>query len=188
MRLKDLASALVGIAIATFLSACSPQDALAPTPSIYAGPQATALIKTPRLNGGDDLGLVYVTDRAPMADPATGALSYGAGRSPFMSFGTVDVDITPSTRTDAGKLKLGAPTEVGRFPEGPYATEPTPKGVRRAPKSSSRTRARSPNFRAKSVSASQRRSARRSWSSSVATTTPSTTLQEPCRRVSSGQK
>ena len=34
---------------------------------------------------------------------------------------------------DAGKLKLGPPTEVGRFPEGPYTTQPRPKGVRRDP-------------------------------------------------------
>lgn len=131
MRLKDLASAFAGMAIAASLTACSPQDALAPTPSIYAG--ATALTETPRLSGADDLSLVYVTDRAPMADPTTGALAYGAGRSPFMSFGTIDAEITPSTATDAGKLKLGQPVEVGRFPEGPYTIEPTPKGVRRAP-------------------------------------------------------
>jgi esterase/lipase superfamily enzyme len=124
---------LAGAAIAVSLGACSPEDALAPTPSIYAGPQATALVENPRLTDGDDLSLVYVTDRAPTADPATGALAYGAARSPFISFGTIDADITPSTPTDAGKLKLGAPTEVGRFPEGPYTTEPTPKGVRRAP-------------------------------------------------------
>ncbi len=133
MRLKDLASTLASITIAGLLSACSPQDALAPTPSIYAGPQVTALVEAPRLNGRDNLSLVYVTDRAPVSDPATGALTYGAGRSPFMGFGAIDVHITPSTPTDAGKLKLGAPTEVGRFPAGPYPTEPTPKGVRRAP-------------------------------------------------------
>src|SRR5208337_2784074 len=134
MHLKRLLWGLTGVAIAVSVSACSPEDALAPTPSIYAGPQATALIDNPRSTGGDDLGLIYVTDRAPMTDPATGALSYGAGRSRFMSFGTVDVDvIPPSSPTDAGKLKLGAVSEIGRFPEGPYTTEPTPKGVRRAP-------------------------------------------------------
>lgn len=116
------------------LSACSPQDALAPTPSIFAGPQATALVENPRPSaGGEDLSLVYVTDRAPMADPTTGALAYSAARSPFMSFGTVDIGITPSTPADAGKLRISAPTEIGRFPEGPYATDPTPNGVRRAP-------------------------------------------------------
>jgi esterase/lipase superfamily enzyme len=132
MRFKDLVRALAGATIAASLGACSPQDALAPTPSIYAG--ATALAESPRLSeGGDDLSLVYVTDRAPTADPATGALTYGAGRSSFMSFGTIDAEITPSTPSDAGRLKLGPPAEVGRFPEGPYTTEPTPKGVRRAP-------------------------------------------------------
>src|SRR5277367_2864687 len=115
MRLKDLARGLAGLAIAAFLSACSPEDALAPTPSIYAGPQATALVETRRLNSGDDLSLVYVTDRAPIADPATGALSYGAGRSSFMSFGTINAEVTPSTPTDPGRLKLGPPTEIGRF-------------------------------------------------------------------------
>ena len=132
MRLKDLARALAGTAIGGLLSACSPQDALAPTPAIYAG--ATALAENSRPSGdGEDLSLVYVTDRAPVADPATGALSYSAGRSPFMSFGTIDVDITPSTPTDTGKLKLGPVTEIGRFPGGPYTVEQTPKGFRRSP-------------------------------------------------------
>src|SRR5271155_3517301 len=132
MRLNNLARALTGMAIAGLLGACSPDDALAPTPSIYA--EATALVENSRpSSGGDDLSLVYVTDRAPEADPTPGALPYGAGRSPFMSFGTIDVAITPSTPSDAGKLKLGAPKELGRFPEGPYTTEATPKGVRRAP-------------------------------------------------------
>ncbi len=66
MRLRELAGALVGVAIITLLSACSPQDALAPTPSIYAGPGATALVDNPRSTAGDDLSLVYVTDRTPV--------------------------------------------------------------------------------------------------------------------------
>lgn len=132
MRLNNLARALTGLAIAGLLGACAPDDALAPTPSIYA--EATALVENSRPSAnGDDLSLVYVTDRAPEADPTTGALTYGAGRSSFMSFGTIDVDITASTPNDAGKLKLGAPKELGRFPEGPYTTEATPKGIRRAP-------------------------------------------------------
>lgn len=133
MRLRGLLRVLAGVALAASLAACSPEDALAPTPSIYAGPGATALVDSPR-STGDDLSLIYVTDRAPMTDPATGALAYGAGRSRFMSFGTVDVDvIPPSSPTETGKLKLGTVSEIGRFPEGPYTTEPTPKGVRRAP-------------------------------------------------------
>jgi len=131
--MSGLLRVLTGMAIAASLGGCAPGDALAPTPSIYAGAGATALIDSPR-STGDDLSLVYVTDRAPMTDPATGALSYGAGRARFMSFGTVGVDvIPPSSPTETGKLKLETVSEIGRFPEGPYTTEPTPKGVRRAP-------------------------------------------------------
>ena len=133
MRMSGLLRVLTGVAIAASLGGCSPEDALAPTPSIYAGAGATALVENPGSPGGDDLSLVYVTDRAPITDPATGALTYGAGRSPFMSFGTIPVDIEQPSSTGAGKLTLGPATEIGRFPEGPYATEPTPKGVRRAP-------------------------------------------------------
>ena len=135
MRSSGFLRACVGAALAASLGACSPQDTLAPTPLIYSGAGAKALIENPRSDdGADNLQLIYVTDRAPATDPATGVLSYGAKRSSFMSFGTIDVDIrSPSASGEKGELKLGAVTETGRFPEGPYAAEVTPKGFRRAP-------------------------------------------------------
>jgi esterase/lipase superfamily enzyme len=131
MGLRGIALALAGAALAVSLGACSPEDALAPTPSIFAG--ATALVDAPALSGGDQLSLVYVTDRAPTTDPETGAMTYGAGRSHAMSFGTIAVDIERPSSGDGGKVKLGPATEIGRFPQGPYTTEPTPKGIRRTP-------------------------------------------------------
>ena len=133
MRSSGTVRVLAGLAIAAALAACSPEDALAPTPSIYTGAGATALVENPGALGGDQLSLVYVTDRAPTTDPETGAMTYGAGRSHAMSFGTIAVDIDRPSSGDGGKVKLGPATEIGRFPEGPYSTEPTPNGVRRAP-------------------------------------------------------
>ncbi len=126
-----------GIGMAVFLAACSPQDALAPTPTIYLAPGAKPIIENAQASGNDDLSLVYVTDRAPITDPETGALSYGADRSRFMSFGSVDVHISPaavsSSSNSGGQLQVGAVSEVGRFPVEPYAALLTPKGYRRAP-------------------------------------------------------
>ena len=135
MRFRPFIRALAGVAVAASLSACSPQDTLAPTPLIYSGVGAKPLVETARLSEGEDnLQLIYVTDRAPATDPTTGALSYGAQRSRFMSFGTIDVAVRlPSPSGEKGELKLGAVTETGRFPDGPYRAEATPKGFRRAP-------------------------------------------------------
>ena len=113
------------------------QDALAPTPTIYLAPGAKPIIENAQASGNDDLSLVYVTDRAPITDPDTGALSYRADRSRFMSFGSVDVHINQpavsSASNSSGELKVGAVSEVGKFPEEPYAVLLTPKGYRRAP-------------------------------------------------------
>lgn len=144
MRLGGFSRILAGAASAVLLVACSPQDTLAPTPSIYVGQGAKPMLDNLQsADGRDDFSLLYVTDRAPVTDPATGALTYGAGRSRFLSFGSVDVSIREPVATDPAsassasasksEMKLGAANEIGRFPEEPYAAVMTPSGVRRSP-------------------------------------------------------
>jgi len=137
MGLGGFARIVTGAWMVVFLAACAPEDALAPTPNIYLAPGAKPIFANAQSSGNDDLSLVYVTDRAPITDPDTGTLSYGAERSRFMSFGSVDVHISQpavsSASNSGGELKVGAVSEVGRFPEAPYAALLTPKGYRRSP-------------------------------------------------------
>jgi esterase/lipase superfamily enzyme len=79
-----------------------------------------------------DLDLLYVTDRAPITDPQTNALSYGSERSRTMSFGSIEIRVEPNSNA-TGEMKLGAITEIGRFPEVPYPAKLTSAGYRRAP-------------------------------------------------------
>ena len=81
----------------------------------------------------DDLDLLYVTDRAPITDPQTNALSYGSERSRTMSFGSIEIRVEPDSSGDMGEMKLGAITEIGRFPEVPYPAKITSAGYIRAP-------------------------------------------------------
>ena len=69
----------------------------------------------------DDLRLLYITDRAKIVDPQTGALSYGSERSYTMSFGSIELRVEPDSNAATGELKLVAVKEIGRFPEVPYA-------------------------------------------------------------------
>src|SRR5271169_6279355 len=123
MRVKVLVRGFAATAIVALLGACSPQDTLAPTPSIYLGPGAKPIVENPQSSDGrEDFSVLYVTDRAPVTDPETGALTYGAGRSRIMSFGSVAVSIRepiatgPASASSAskGELKIGAADEIGR--------------------------------------------------------------------------
>src|SRR5271165_3668027 len=89
-----IAAGLMGTA---FLSACSPDGGLkASTPALFAAPQNRAKVDSAEpVHTSDDLDLLYVTDRAPITDPQTNALSYGSERSYTMSFGSVDVRFEP---------------------------------------------------------------------------------------------
>jgi esterase/lipase superfamily enzyme len=91
------------------------------------------------------IDLLYVTDRAA-ATAADAALPYTSDRSRSMAFGSVSVEIGQSVawptlvemsmespREQPLSLRLGAATELGRFPPIPYTVEVTPAGVMRAP-------------------------------------------------------
>ena len=87
------------------LSACSPTEGpLTPTPAIFATPQDRAPVNSAQpIYTSNDLNLLYVTDRAPIADPQTNALSYGSERSRTMSFGSIDIRIEPEFKRSHGR-------------------------------------------------------------------------------------
>src|SRR5271165_6320064 len=126
-----IAAGLMGTA---FLSACAPDGSLtAPTSALFAAPQNRAMVDHAEpVQASDDLDLLYVTDRAPITDPQTNALSYGSVRSRTMSFGSIEIRVEPESNA-MGELKLGAITEIGRFPEVPYPAKITSAGYSRAP-------------------------------------------------------
>ena len=123
---------LVGLAL---LSACAPREGLlTPTPVNFAAPHDRAAVNSAQpIDASNDLNLLYVTDRAPIADPQTKALSYGSERSHTMSFGSVDIRIEPDSDGAMGELKIGGIKEIGRFPEVPYPAVVSSAGYRRAP-------------------------------------------------------
>ena len=92
---------LMGLAL---LSACSPTEGLlTPTPANFVAPQDRAPVSSARpISTSNDLKLLYVTDRAPIADPQTNALSYGSERSRTMSFGSIDMRIEPDSNGAMG--------------------------------------------------------------------------------------
>ena len=127
-----IAAGLMGTA---FLSACSPDGGLkSSTPALLAAPQNCPMADSADpVHTPDDLDLLYVTDRAPTADPQTHALSYGSERSRTMSFGSIEIHVEPDLSGAVEGMKLGAITEIGRFPEVPYPAKLTSAGYRRAP-------------------------------------------------------
>ena len=117
------------------LSACAPMEGLVtPTPGIFAASQDRAPVSSAQpINTSNDFNLLYVTDRAPITDPQTNALSYGSERSHTMSFGSIDIRIEPDSNGAMGVMKLGGIKEIGRFPEVPYPAVVSSAGYRRAP-------------------------------------------------------
>ena len=117
------------------LSACSPTDGLLmPTPANFVAPQdRTPVNSVQPIYTSNDLNRLYVTDRAPIADPQTNARSYGSDRSRTMSFGSIDIRIEPDSNGAVGEMNLGEIKEIGRFPEVPYPAVVSSAGYRRAP-------------------------------------------------------
>jgi len=89
--------------------------------------------------------MFYLTDRAPVTKP-DGSLAYSSDRSRSMAFGSVTVEIgqkvpwpvlaeqsKESPRELPLELKLGAVTELGRFPPIPYDVDLAPGGFTRSP-------------------------------------------------------
>ena len=127
-----IAAGLMGTALSQrLLARRRPQ---APTPALFAAPQNRPMVDSAEpVHTPDDLDLLYVTDRAPITDPQTNALSYGSERSRTMSFGSIEIRVEPDSNGAMGEMKLGAITEIGRFPEVPYPAKITSAGYIRAP-------------------------------------------------------
>jgi esterase/lipase superfamily enzyme len=122
------------------------RDPLMPTPTVYVGQQAQPLFADiPADSQKASVDLLYVTDRAPGTEAAK-TLPYGAERSHSMAFGAVTVEFgegvdwntlvaqsSVSKRSVPLDLRLGATTELGRFPPIAYGLEATPAGLVRVP-------------------------------------------------------
>jgi esterase/lipase superfamily enzyme len=128
---------------AALLAGCAGSARLMPTPRIYTGAGARPLFTGPP-PPTTSLDLLYVTDRVPVTTP-DGSLAYSSDRSRSMAFGSVTVDIgeqvswpvlaqqsTESKRELPLELRLGAVTELGRFPPIPYDVDPMPGGITRS--------------------------------------------------------
>jgi esterase/lipase superfamily enzyme len=135
MRYLDALRFSAGLIGAALLGACSPKESvLVARPAVFAAPQNEAAVSgaQPAI-ASDELTLLYITDRAKIVDPQTGAFSYGSERSYTMSFGSIEVRIEPDSNGAIGEMKLATIQEIGRFPEVPYPAKITSAGYRRAP-------------------------------------------------------
>ena len=119
---------MFGLLLATSLAACTPENAMMPTPAIYEGPGARPIfVGAFAANPPHVLDLLYVTDREAIRD-SNGELSYAASRSRVMTFGTVSLAIgeepgVAGASRPAGQFKLGKPQLIGSFPKTPYGVQ-----------------------------------------------------------------
>lgn len=125
------------VAAVLVLGCASKPRQLMPTPVVYQQPGGVArVVQSPETRGGStDVDLLYITDRGAETDPE-GTLPYGQTRAKSIAFGTARVRIGPhvswetleresrlANRTRDLNLSLGRVTELGRFPQEPYAVE-----------------------------------------------------------------
>jgi esterase/lipase superfamily enzyme len=144
MHLSTRAAA-ASLAAAALLVGCAGTPALMPTPAIYVGDATKRLFAGAGAEPATTaIDLLYITDRAT-ATAADAALPYTSDRSRSMAFGSVSVEIGQSVawptlvemsmespRAEPLSLRLGAATELGRFPPIPYAVDVTPGGITRS--------------------------------------------------------
>jgi esterase/lipase superfamily enzyme len=128
------------------LAGCSTERSLMPTPLLYQDRSPLIFLQgvAPERQR-PDVDLLYITDRAPETGPDSD-LPYGQERSRALAFGTTtvrlgdDLDWSEVARqshspefTKKVKLDLGETTELGRFPNEPYAIVVDGPRIRRAP-------------------------------------------------------
>jgi esterase/lipase superfamily enzyme len=130
--------------IALILTACATTHPMMPTPAIYAGAQAKALLASAPAQASPTLDLLFVTDRAPATDTG-GDMRYTADRARSLAFGSTLVEFdnlrwgelvresTTIERTRHVNLSLGPTRELGRFPRIPYQLVVGPTGMSRLP-------------------------------------------------------
>jgi esterase/lipase superfamily enzyme len=129
-------------ALILVLGCASKPYQLMPTPVLYQEPSAIAVITQPREARGSstDVDLLYITDREAETDPES-MLPYGQARATSIAFGsarvkigddigweTLDRESRLAERSRDLELSLGQVTELGRFPDEPYAVVFRPDG------------------------------------------------------------
>jgi esterase/lipase superfamily enzyme len=133
-------------AVAILLAGCTTERSLMPTPLLYQDLSPKIFLRdVPPERRRPAVDLLYITDRAPETAPGA-ALPYGQERSPSLAFGSTTVQMgdnldwtelaqqSHSPRyTRKVKLRLGETTELGRFPNEPYAVVVDGPVIRRAP-------------------------------------------------------
>jgi esterase/lipase superfamily enzyme len=138
VRASLVANLFAALAAVLMLLACASKPyQLMPTPVLYQQPSAVPVITQPReaRRGTTDVDLFYITDREPETDPES-TLPYGEARATSIAFGSARVKIADgigwktleresrlAQRTRDLNLSLGQVTELGRFPDEPYAVE-----------------------------------------------------------------
>ena len=121
--------------VVLLLAGCATQPRqLMPTPVLYQAPNGEPVLTLPADARGSstDVDLLFITDRAPESDPATG-LPYGQERAKQIEFGSARVEIGPGVswpeleresqlaeRTRGLDLSLGRVQRLGAFPREPY--------------------------------------------------------------------
>ena len=110
---------------------------LMPTPALYQEPSSVPVFDQPleARSGDTAVDLLYITDRGPETEPES-TLPYGQGRAKSIAFGSVEIEIGPNVswkdleqesrrgqRTRDLNLSVGRVSELGRFPDEPYAFE-----------------------------------------------------------------
>ncbi len=130
---------------AIVLAGCAGRP-LMPTPNVYHGAEEdTVYPELPVEHKSNTVDLLYVSDRKPEIDD-NGELFYGYGRSPSVAFGSAIVLIGENTtwealvsqsvvaeRNQRLELKMGAITELGRFPETPHPAVMIDEVIQRDP-------------------------------------------------------
>lgn len=140
------AQRLIVLAVISLLAvgcASKPRQ-LMPTPVVYQQPGGEPVVTLPAevRSASTDVDLLYLTDRAPQADPESD-LPYGQDRAKRIEFGSARVEIGPDVtwpaleresrlaeRTRDLDLSLGRVQRLGAFPEEPYAIRVGPQGYR----------------------------------------------------------
>jgi esterase/lipase superfamily enzyme len=142
-RLASRSRSNIVCALALALTGCATSHVMMPTPVLYTGPNARPLFTDSSVDSRPlSLDLLFVTDRA--SEQQADGLRYTAARSRSVAFGSASVEfgdgitwdtlVHESTATQRGsglRLKLGATTELGRFPPIPYEVALHPDGIRR---------------------------------------------------------
>ncbi|ASQ13381.1 alpha/beta hydrolase [Sinorhizobium meliloti] len=131
VRLLNFSWAVVDFLLLFCLAGCGTQHVELPTlPNTdSAASHRTQTVRSHPSSGTFDL--LYITDRAPIT-ASDSALSYGAERATFLSFGSVSIASTRKPLTSKSELRVSAVSQTGRFPATPYGVEATANGLSRS--------------------------------------------------------